>query len=70
MGITAPSFPQQEDKELLGAFASSIKLVEGRYEVALPWKPMNLQQAGNEGAAGKRLTSLTNKDAQLQCDAD
>ncbi|XP_040069808.1 uncharacterized protein LOC120842711 [Ixodes scapularis] len=58
MGITDPNLPQKEEEnEVVRAFTSSIKLTTGRYEVALPWKPMNLQLADNEGVARKRLAS-------------
>lgn len=61
MGIVDQVPHNQEHEEVHKAFESSIKFTNGRYEVALPWKPVDFRLADNEGVAKKRLASLTQK---------
>ncbi|KAL1421198.1 hypothetical protein MTO96_004209 [Rhipicephalus appendiculatus] len=61
IGIVDQVPHNQEHEEVHKAFESSIKFTNGRYEVALPWKPMDFRLADNEGVAKKRLASLTQK---------
>ncbi|KAL1443546.1 hypothetical protein MTO96_045965, partial [Rhipicephalus appendiculatus] len=61
MGIVDQVPHNQEHEEVHKAFESSIKFTNGRYEVALPWKPVDVRLADNEGLAKKRLASLTQK---------
>lgn len=45
----------------MSTFSASVKNRDKRYEVALPWKPLNMQLADNKAVAKNRLTSLTKK---------
>ncbi|XP_037276791.1 uncharacterized protein LOC119169883 [Rhipicephalus microplus] len=61
MGIVDLVPHNEEQEEVHKAFEFSIKFTNGRYEVALPWRPMEFHLAGNEGVAKKPLASLTMK---------
>ncbi|KAL3238012.1 hypothetical protein MRX96_048115 [Rhipicephalus microplus] len=61
MGIVDLVPRNQEQEEVHKAFESSIKFTNGRYEEALPWRPIDFHLAGNKGVAKKRLASLTMK---------
>ncbi|XP_077546213.1 uncharacterized protein LOC144158900 [Haemaphysalis longicornis] len=61
MGITEPVAQQNEEDHVVKQFTSSIKLVDGRYEVGLLWKQVNFLLANNEAIAKKRLFNLTKK---------
>ncbi|KAL3214630.1 hypothetical protein MRX96_034794 [Rhipicephalus microplus] len=61
MGIVDQVPHYQEHEEVHKAFDSSIKFIIGRYEVALPWRPMDFHLTDNKAVAKKRLASLTMK---------
>ncbi|XP_037515449.1 uncharacterized protein LOC119391870 [Rhipicephalus sanguineus] len=51
----------EKSQEIINTFSTSIKKTDKRYEVALPWKPLNIHLAHNKAIAQKRLTSLTKR---------
>ncbi|XP_037503101.1 uncharacterized protein LOC119377876 [Rhipicephalus sanguineus] len=51
----------EKSQEIINTFSTSIKKTDKCYEVALPWKPLNVHLAHNKAIAQKRLTSLTKR---------
>ncbi|XP_070378088.1 uncharacterized protein [Dermacentor albipictus] len=51
----------EESEEVMSSFSASVEKMDKRYEVALPWKPLNMQLADNKAVAKKRLTNLMKK---------
>ncbi|XP_070380720.1 uncharacterized protein [Dermacentor albipictus] len=51
----------EESEEVMSTFSASVEKMNKRYEVALLWKPLNMQLADNKAVAKKRLTNLTKK---------
>ena len=57
-----------EDEEAINIAQSSIKLIDGRYEVGVPWKLPRIELPNNESLALRRLNYLMhrlNRDEQL-----
>ncbi|XP_075559900.1 uncharacterized protein LOC142591457 [Dermacentor variabilis] len=59
--IDSSAQTNEESEEVMSTFSASLEKMDTRYEVALPWKPLNMQLADNKAVAKKRLTNLTKK---------
>ncbi|XP_075531538.1 uncharacterized protein LOC142564428 [Dermacentor variabilis] len=59
--IDSSAQTNEESEEVMSTFPASLEKMDTRYEVALPWKPLNMQLADNKAVAKKRLTNLTKK---------
>ncbi|KAG0412467.1 hypothetical protein HPB47_010387 [Ixodes persulcatus] len=54
MGIIEPNLsPKEAHREVIKTFISSNSLIDNRYKVASPWKPMNRQLADNKVVSRK-----------------
>ena len=51
----------QEDKRFLQILEEGAKLVDGHYEISLPFRRVDVQLPNNKLQAEKRLASLKNK---------
>ncbi|XP_070384802.1 uncharacterized protein [Dermacentor albipictus] len=51
----------EESEEVMSTFSTSAEKMDKRYEVALPWKPLNMQLADSKAVAKMPLTNLTKK---------